>query len=369
MGHVASKLKKKSSKSDKKNESVPSESKPVEKKAESKEVKEVEKKETDKPKKEKKVKETKQVVEPSVESKKEETKPKESDPKGEIEQKPKDKKVKEKKEKKEKSDVIEPKKESHDNESKKEEVVKTTKEDNGETVTESLDVPKKYFGMIIGPKGATIKDIKSRTKAEIELPEQSSSSTDVKITGTRTAVKDAINEIKKIMNDKEAEHQKLVDDHEKQSQDTGKIYSKYQKDIDAAAKERTELYAQADKEYEAGNKDKAHELREQGKKKKERMEELQKQANTEIFKSLNDKYADHLTIDLHGLHVDVALGFLEERINELKKSGKSPLVVIYGAGNHSDKDGAKIKPAVQKYFGEKSFEYSEINNGSVSLAI
>jgi len=234
-----------------------------------------------------------------------------------------------------------------------------------------IDVPKKMHGSIIGPKGATIKYLRDTTKAEFIIPENGSNSTEIKIRArSESSVNLGYEGIQKIIHENEVNHQKTVDEHEAHSQATNKIYSKYQSQIDECAKNRTKYYEEAEIQYNNGNKEEATKLREKAKQETNKMEDLQKQTSTEIFNKLNKGYTDDLTIDLHGLHVETAIEFLEERINKLKNEGKTNLVVIYGAGNHSDKDvGAKIKPACIKFFQEKGLSFTEINNGSVNLSL
>jgi DNA-nicking Smr family endonuclease len=45
------------------------------------------------------------------------------------------------------------------------------------------------------------------------------------------------------------------------------------------------------------------------------------------------------------------------------------LSVITGAGNHSGKEGPKIKPAVEKYFQEHSMTYRHEKNGELVLTL
>lgn len=273
-------------------------------------------------------------------------------------------------EKKSKKEEVKPPKSAKEEKKSLKEEISSDTASSSEVISKKIDVPKKRHGIIIGPQGSTIKDIRKQTNAEVVLPDSNGESTEVVVRGTADAVDKAIKYIQKLMKEKDDEHQKTVDGHEKVSQDTEKIYAKYQADIDAAAKKRTELHEGANTEYEAGNKDKAAKMRAEAKEQTAIMEKLQEKAGTEIFESLNKKYSDGLTIDLHGLHVETALKFLKERIAKLKKEGKSELTLIYGAGNHSKKDvGARIKPECQKFLKEEGLSYTEINNGSVKVSL
>eukprot|EP01117_Protostelium_nocturnum_P015545 TRINITY_DN6046_c0_g1_i2.p1 TRINITY_DN6046_c0_g1~~TRINITY_DN6046_c0_g1_i2.p1 ORF type:complete len:345 (-),score=125.66 TRINITY_DN6046_c0_g1_i2:118-1152(-) len=234
-----------------------------------------------------------------------------------------------------------------------------------------LSIPKKQHHLIIGAGGATIKDIRAQTGVEIDIPKDESDQ--VTVTGTPEGVDKAVGLIEKILKDKESErekkHQALADEHEAASQATGKIFDKYKVRIDEAASKRTQYFDEANKQYEAGNKDEAAKLREKAKEETATMERLQKEASNEVFAHLNEKYADKMTIDLHGQYVDPAMELLKQRIAENKAAGKTPLLVIYGAGNHSDASGAKIKPAVRKYLDDEGLTYTEVNNGSVSVPL
>lgn len=43
--------------------------------------------------------------------------------------------------------------------------------------------------------------------------------------------------------------------------------------------------------------------------------------------------------------------------------------MITGAGNHSGKEGPKIKPAVEKYFKEKGLTYRAERNGELVVTL
>ena len=109
------------------------------------------------------------------------------------------------------------------------------------------------------------------------------------------------------------------------------------------AKLRSQCFDQASKEHDSGNGAKAKELSEEGKKHGEMMKEYNKQAADAYFAAHNQGRDDY-TIDLHGLQVEEA----KERVNaRLDKIGrKGTLVIIWGAGNHSEGGVRKIKPAI-----------------------
>jgi DNA-nicking Smr family endonuclease len=80
-----------------------------------------------------------------------------------------------------------------------------------------------------------------------------------------------------------------------------------------------------------------------------------------------NKNNNELTIDLHGLYVEEAVGFVKERLESLKNSGKT-LSIITGAGNHS-KDKALIKPKIFDMIKQFGYTYTEVNEGTIDVLI
>eukprot|EP01112_Ceratiomyxa_fruticulosa_P010893 TRINITY_DN2904_c0_g1_i1.p1 TRINITY_DN2904_c0_g1~~TRINITY_DN2904_c0_g1_i1.p1 ORF type:complete len:196 (+),score=51.55 TRINITY_DN2904_c0_g1_i1:231-818(+) len=94
---------------------------------------------------------------------------------------------------------------------------------------------------------------------------------------------------------------------------------------------------------------KAKQFQEQAKEHEEKSKEENKKASKILFEAVNKKWKGDLgVIDLHSLYTKEALVVLEERVKECKKNEISHLTVIVGKGHHS-KDGAKLKPAVEKW--------------------
>eukprot|EP01133_Synstelium_polycarpum_P015077 gene15077-17849_t len=161
-------------------------------------------------------------------------------------------------------------------------------------------------------------------------------------------------------------HDQVVADNEEVSQKINAVYKKSQAEVDAIATKRSQLFDQAEKEYNSGNKDRARELREQAKEQTSAMEAAQKKATRTIFNYTNEKL-DKFTIDLHGLKAKDAIEMLDERLGELKGQTGKQFTIITGAGNHSDDSGPKIKPLVHQTLKDRSIKYSEVNNGSIQI--
>jgi hypothetical protein len=79
------------------------------------------------------------------------------------------------------------------------------------------------------------------------------------------------------------------------------------------------------------------------------------------------------SIDLHGYFLDAAMACVTLTVDTLRKSqnpSATVFEVIPGAGTHSDPSkGAKIKPAVLKYFAENNITFEEKNHGSYNVKL
>lgn len=106
----------------------------------------------------------------------------------------------------------------------------------------------------------------------------------------------------------------------------------------------------------------------------EKMKEANHRAAIKIFNQVNTSLLPQNVLDLHGLHVDEALHYLEEvlfqKINEYQqKGGKSYLSVITGRGRHSQGGIARIKPVVIDYLKRQNFRFTELQPGVVKIKL
>lgn len=225
---------------------------------------------------------------------------------------------------------------------------KASSSDNAATKT--LEIPEEDHKYIVGPGGANIKSIREETKCDIKIttkPDQ------VVISGPDDkAVKAAEKLVKKSI-------AKVHDQHEA----TEGWYQKYQKAIDDHAKKRAEYFEQAKKAHDAGNGALAKELSEKGKKETELMEKAQEKAARAVFEKRNkDNGSD--TIDLHGLQVEGALMLATEWFEKTHKKTKGKEVnIITGKGNHSDANGPKILPAIEKLLTDRKLKFEAVPGG------
>ncbi|XP_025028724.1 NEDD4-binding protein 2 isoform X1 [Python bivittatus] len=137
---------------------------------------------------------------------------------------------------------------------------------------------------------------------------------------------------------------------------------------------RQECLRKAGEAYRMGMKPVAAFYVQQGQLHEQKMKEANHDAAQQIFEKVNaSKLPDNL-LDLHGLHVDEALGHLcrvlQEKTKERSLAGGKPyLYVITGRGNHSQGGVARIKPAVMKYLTSRKFRFTEIKPGYLKVLL
>ena len=120
---------------------------------------------------------------------------------------------------------------------------------------------------------------------------------------------------------------------------------------------RNQCFQESQEAYKNGDGKLAKEKSEEGRKHEKLMEESSWKAAEYIFKEKNSKQ-DEFSIDLHGLRVNEAIKFLEERLESQQKRKLDHLIVIYGAGNHSEGGVRKIKPEVEKLLKSKNLNFT-----------
>jgi len=114
------------------------------------------------------------------------------------------------------------------------------------------------------------------------------------------------------------------------------------------AKEASE---QSQYEYHHGSKSKAKTLSNEKNDLYQQMNQKNRQAAELIFEHYNQGRAQNV-IDLHGLYVEEALEYLQQKVYDCRSNNISQLTVITGKGNNSPQNIAKIKPKVEKFASE-----------------
>lgn len=216
-------------------------------------------------------------------------------------------------------------------------------------VTKTLTIPEEDHKYIVGPSGATVKQIREDTGCDVTITPKSTSVVisgpdDKSIKKAEKAVKEAI--------------AKVHDQHEA----TEGWYQKYQQAIDEHAKKRADYFEQAKKAHDAGNGALAKELSEKGKQETVLMEKAQEKAARAVFEKRNKDNGPDV-IDLHGLQVEGAIMLATEWLDKHKKTKGKEINIITGKGNHSDANGPKILPAIDKLLTERKLKHEAVPGG------
>jgi DNA-nicking Smr family endonuclease len=122
---------------------------------------------------------------------------------------------------------------------------------------------------------------------------------------------------------------------------------------------RNSLFEQATQAYISGDKSRAATLSKQARLIDQTMRQLNHEAAELIFHERNSKFNTDTVIDLHGLHRDEALSYLEERIEHLRaKHYHGCLHIILGTGHHSKSGhGSRLLPTIERFLKSHAFTY------------
>lgn len=124
------------------------------------------------------------------------------------------------------------------------------------------------------------------------------------------------------------------------------------------AEQRNVYFSRSQQAFREGRKHDAKLLSDEGKKCQISMEKANTSASDLIF-SIKNKELGLDQIDLHGLFVAEAEKFVDKRIQTAKKKKIEKLVIIVGAGNHSENGIQRIKPAIEDLLRKHGLQYSE----------
>ena len=94
------------------------------------------------------------------------------------------------------------------------------------------------------------------------------------------------------------------------------------------------------------------------------MRKAHREAARLLYESRNKDSSSSLEIfvDLHGLHPEEAVGFLEDKLVEQQRSGKT-VYAITGTGHHSKNGKDKVGKAVRTWLGEWKYAFREFGAG------
>jgi DNA-nicking Smr family endonuclease len=108
-------------------------------------------------------------------------------------------------------------------------------------------------------------------------------------------------------------------------------------------------------------------LSSQGREYNDMMMATHREASQQIFNSRNQGMIKNTGkgetwIDLHGVHVDESVAFLDEFMEKLEKEMYTGTVyVVTGTGNHSSNSRAKVKPAIVDWLDSWGYLWKEMS--------
>eukprot|EP00531_Pseudo-nitzschia_arenysensis_P016571 CAMPEP_0116128324 /NCGR_PEP_ID=MMETSP0329-20121206/7303_1 /TAXON_ID=697910 /ORGANISM="Pseudo-nitzschia arenysensis, Strain B593" /LENGTH=165 /DNA_ID=CAMNT_0003622463 /DNA_START=72 /DNA_END=569 /DNA_ORIENTATION=- len=128
-----------------------------------------------------------------------------------------------------------------------------------------------------------------------------------------------------------------------------------------AKKQRKEQPYVTNQVEELGEKGDAHTLSEEKKNWQKKKEDANRRAAKLILEP--QKWQTTGEIDLHGLYLDEALDATREFLKywSKKASTRDTVLVITGAGHHSENNKAVIRPKVERLLQEQSLEYESVH--------
>ncbi|KAL5632216.1 hypothetical protein ACGC1H_000272 [Rhizoctonia solani] len=118
--------------------------------------------------------------------------------------------------------------------------------------------------------------------------------------------------------------------------------------------------------FQRGEKAKAKQLAEEGKRYQADMHRLNEEASQWVHEQLNSGDTDGL--DLHGLYVKEAVKRVESAIRAAQNRGDEELRIIVGRGSHSEGQMARIKPAIEQLLARQHLDsYIDPRNEGVLI--
>ncbi|KAF9205188.1 hypothetical protein BGZ49_004364 [Haplosporangium sp. Z 27] len=132
-------------------------------------------------------------------------------------------------------------------------------------------------------------------------------------------------------------------------------------------KARNRCFELATQAYLRNDGSSAAKLSSQGREYNDMMMATHREASRQIFNSRNQNIVKSTSksetwIDLHGLHVDESLAFLDEFMEKLEKEVYTGTVyVVTGTGNHSINSRSKLRPAIVDWLESWGYIWKEMS--------
>nr|XP_046269555.1 NEDD4-binding protein 2 isoform X2 [Scatophagus argus] len=151
-------------------------------------------------------------------------------------------------------------------------------------------------------------------------------------------------------------------------------YEDFRAEANLQRHRQLESFSKAAEAFKQGRKEVASFYAQQGHLHGRQMREAHHRAAIQIFERVNSSLLPNNILDLHGLHVDEALDYLaqvlQEKISDCEQGLCRPqLSVITGRGNHSQGGVARIRPAVRDYLTNKHYRFTEPKPGLMLVSL
>ncbi|KAF9903905.1 hypothetical protein EC991_003196 [Linnemannia zychae] len=149
------------------------------------------------------------------------------------------------------------------------------------------------------------------------------------------------------------------------------IYTKARAQAIVYAKARNNCFDMAKKAYERNDGAGAAKFSAQGREYNDLMMATHREASREIFDARNSDMIrtakGETWIDLHGLHVDESLAFLDEFMEKLENEAfTGTAYIVTGSGKHSNNMRPRLKPAIIDWLASWGYTWRELTMDAVS---
>jgi hypothetical protein len=217
-----------------------------------------------------------------------------------------------------------------------------------------ISIPKSQHGKVIGSHARTKLDIESDYGVTLIFPKKEENSDEITIQGpNKSSVEYAKTRILDIVG---------------LNPDTQLVENERRK-VETARVEKDELFRQANAAPKGSRE--RDDLFKQANQAKDRLEQIENATARVIFNTKNKGYGMD-QMDLHGLRVEDALEFVNERLNTIETLPPGQfkqLTIIVGAGHHSEGGIAKIKPAVTDLLVKRHFFFENDPNNEGQILV
>lgn len=89
--------------------------------------------------------------------------------------------------------------------------------------------------------------------------------------------------------------------------------------------------------------------------------QLYEERNKHLFNSGLDDFSEELYVDMHGLHPEEAIEYLEKILLQRANEGRRVVYAITGTGHHSKNGKDKIGKAVKAWLNEWKYVFREFS--------